>query len=363
VHWGQVIVGPPGAGKTSYTRALYDMLVAAGRPAVIVNLDPANEDPPFEECKVIDIRKIIALEDVAAAFGLGPNGGLMYCVEFLERNEDWLENEMAAYPGHYFLLDCPGQAELYTHHSSFFRVLQRLTKAEYRLVAVHLVDVHHCTDPAKFLAVSLVALMAMIRLELPHINVLSKVDQMGTLGGMVFSLDFLTESMDLHEVAGGVRDGSAIGHTRERAVAVRRDRARAAAVALARMRGEPPPPDVEDDDDDGGGDDDGEDDDGTDASIGRRRPQTFLQRYRRLNDRLAGVIQDYNLLAYLPVTLREPRTLLRLAKLADKAVGFVPIRGVAAATGDAIVAAPAEDHDLDRDLEERFSATAYRAPS
>ena len=43
---------------------------------------------------------------------------------------------------HYFIFDCPGQAELYTHHAAVATVLRRLSKT-LRLCAVHLVDAHH----------------------------------------------------------------------------------------------------------------------------------------------------------------------------------------------------------------------------
>lgn len=44
-----------------------------------------------------------------------------------------------------------------------------------RLAAVHLVDAHLAADPGKFLAAALLSLSVMMHLELPHINVLSKV--------------------------------------------------------------------------------------------------------------------------------------------------------------------------------------------
>lgn len=55
-----------------------------------------------------------------------------------------------------------------------------------QLSVVHLVDAHHCTDSSKFISVVLLSLSSMVRLELPHINVLSKMDlmqQYGKLGG------------------------------------------------------------------------------------------------------------------------------------------------------------------------------------
>ena len=45
-----------------------------------------------------------------------------------------------------------------------------------QLAAVHLVDSHYCSDPAKFISVLLTSLSTMLQVELPHINVLSKVD-------------------------------------------------------------------------------------------------------------------------------------------------------------------------------------------
>jgi GTPase SAR1 family protein len=110
--------------------------------------------------------------------------GLMYCLEYLEKNLDWLEEQLAAYAGYYFIFDCPGQAELYTHHSAFPAIVARLQKLDYRLAAVHLVDAHHCNDAPKFVAAALLSLTAMVRLELPHINALSKADLAQAYGAL-----------------------------------------------------------------------------------------------------------------------------------------------------------------------------------
>lgn len=45
-----------------------------------------------------------------------------------------------------------------------------------QLAAVHLVDAHHCSDPAKIVSATLLSLHTMMRLELPHVNILSKID-------------------------------------------------------------------------------------------------------------------------------------------------------------------------------------------
>ena len=82
------------------------------------------------------------------------------------------------------------------------------------MAAVHLCDAHYITDASKYLSVLLLSLRAMLQLELPHINILSKIDllaQYGELGKVTplvvklliepivtdFNLDFYTEVQDL----------------------------------------------------------------------------------------------------------------------------------------------------------------------
>ena len=51
-------------------------------------------------------------------------------------------------------------------------------------------DSHYCSDPAKFVSVLLTSLSTMVQVELPHVNILSKVDliqQYGKLGMLAAS--------------------------------------------------------------------------------------------------------------------------------------------------------------------------------
>lgn len=60
-----------------------------------------------------------------------------------------------------------------------------------------MVDAHYCTDAAKYISVLLLALKTMLQLELPHVNVLSKIDLIETYGRLPMSLDFYTNVQDL----------------------------------------------------------------------------------------------------------------------------------------------------------------------
>lgn len=196
LRFGQVVIGPPGSGKTTYCLAMQEFLGLLGRKVVVVNMDPANEGLPYT-CAV-DVAELVTLDDVMEGLKLGPNGGLLYCMEYLEANLDWLQDKLSCYTEHYFLFDCPGQVELYTHQSSVKNIFSRLSKWNFRLASVHLVDSHYCADPAKFISVLCTSLSTMLHVELPHVNVLSKMDLIEQYGKLAFNLDFYTEVMDLH---------------------------------------------------------------------------------------------------------------------------------------------------------------------
>lgn len=75
--------------------------------------------------------------------GLGPNGGMLYCMEYLEANFDWLEEELGKLPKDvYIMFDLPGQVEFWTNHESLKRIVDRLSKAGFRVRALKSED-HH----------------------------------------------------------------------------------------------------------------------------------------------------------------------------------------------------------------------------
>ena len=45
---------------------------------------------------------------------LGPNGGLVYCMEYLLDNMDWLKDELDKFDDdEYIIFDCPGQVRVF----------------------------------------------------------------------------------------------------------------------------------------------------------------------------------------------------------------------------------------------------------
>lgn len=132
MSFGEIVCGSPGSGKSTYCYGKYQLFTALNRPISIVNLDPANENIPYP-C-TIDLSQLITLEDVMAEHGLGPNGGMLYCMEYLEANFDWLEDRLRELgKDAYILFDLPGQVELSTNHDSVKNIVHKLTKSGFRV--------------------------------------------------------------------------------------------------------------------------------------------------------------------------------------------------------------------------------------
>ncbi|XP_071439791.1 GPN-loop GTPase 2 [Hetaerina americana] len=202
--FGQVVIGPPGSGKTTFCHEMTKFLQQIGRKVAVVNIDPANDGMSYEPA--IDISNLITLEDVMDTYHLGPNGGLMYCMEFLEKNMDWLFEQIGHLKGHYFIFDCPGQVELYTHHNSVKNIMDKLVKFGLHLCAINVVDSHYCSDPGKFISALLMSLTTMLNMGLPHVNILSKTDLTERYGKLLFHPSYYTEVLDLEYLLDALND-------------------------------------------------------------------------------------------------------------------------------------------------------------
>mmetsp|Transcript_15750 Transcript_15750/g.33283 ORF Transcript_15750/g.33283 Transcript_15750/m.33283 type:complete len:244 (+) Transcript_15750:151-882(+) len=227
VLYGQIIIGAPGAGKTTYCDGMQQYLKLLGRECYVVNLDPANEIPPSSNddgdgdddngvttanenklqgaeegeeeidtsnantntqlpyTTILDVcQDIISLDSVMSELNLGPNGGLLYCMEYIEHhlgevlkllkerlginntNNSSSSSSSNGSGGAYLLFDLPGQIELTAHSNVISRIAERLVRElDLRLVCVQLVDAAVClTDVSKFIGAALVCTASMMRL-------------------------------------------------------------------------------------------------------------------------------------------------------------------------------------------------------
>jgi hypothetical protein len=231
---------------------------AIGRACTVVNLDPANDHTSYQ-CG-LDIRELVKLEDVMKDEGLGPNGGMLYSLEALEVDFDWLEEKLKEFGEDYILFDCPGQVELYTHHDSLRNVFEKLQKIGYRLVVVHLSDSFCLTQPSLYISNLLLTLRGMLQMSLPQINVLSKIDNIGTYDPLPFNLDFYTDVDSLSYLM---------------------------------------------------------------PFLESENPTRRSNKFGRLNEAVAGIVESHSLVRYEVLAVENKKSMMHLLRVIDRAGGYV----------------------------------------
>lgn len=66
-----------------------------------------------------------------------------------------------------------------------------------QLVVLQLIDSLALTKPSLYISALLLALRSMLQMDLPQLNVLTKIDNLASYGPLPFNLDFYTEVQDL----------------------------------------------------------------------------------------------------------------------------------------------------------------------
>jgi len=79
--FGQLVIGSPGSGKSTYCAGMFQFLSALGRDVAVINLDPGNDDGvPYTAA--ISLSELVSLQTVMVEKQLGPNGGLVFWYVF-----------------------------------------------------------------------------------------------------------------------------------------------------------------------------------------------------------------------------------------------------------------------------------------
>ena len=175
LNYAQLIIGPAGSGKSTYCKIMQDHCENIKRTIKIINLDPAAEKFKYK-CD-LDIRELINIDEVMKKKKLGPNGALIYCMEYLYDNIEFLteyfDNKGDNY---YYLIDCPGQLELYSHSDIMKKITNYLKKNGFSIVSIFCLDCTFLQEQSKFISRNVLSLATMIQMELPHLTVMTKCD-------------------------------------------------------------------------------------------------------------------------------------------------------------------------------------------
>eukprot|EP01117_Protostelium_nocturnum_P011064 TRINITY_DN4013_c0_g1_i1.p1 TRINITY_DN4013_c0_g1~~TRINITY_DN4013_c0_g1_i1.p1 ORF type:complete len:110 (+),score=38.93 TRINITY_DN4013_c0_g1_i1:255-584(+) len=84
MKYAQLIMGPAGAGKSTFCNTISNHCVNIKRSVHCINLDPAADE--FKYPVSIDIRDLISVEEIMEELEYGPNGGLIYAIDYLLQN-------------------------------------------------------------------------------------------------------------------------------------------------------------------------------------------------------------------------------------------------------------------------------------
>jgi hypothetical protein len=81
----------PRRASTDY---ICQFMNAINRPCSVANLDPANDNVPYQDEAAFDVRELVDVDEVMEREQLGPNGGVLWAMEEVETNFDWLEQQL-----------------------------------------------------------------------------------------------------------------------------------------------------------------------------------------------------------------------------------------------------------------------------
>lgn len=189
--YGELIIGLPGSGKTTYIKHKKDFLSC--RNIYTVNLDPGIQEVKVDENKKdrekindnsdhseekenfvydFDIRKFYNTRDFMKNNEIGPNLAVKKILELFTESYDNFRN-IFCNDGCYYLIDTPGQLESII---VLEKLLVRLLKDNVRLVTVFLADINSLTSVESLSYTYFTTLQTMVILNNSQVNVFTKFD-------------------------------------------------------------------------------------------------------------------------------------------------------------------------------------------
>jgi len=165
-------LGTAGSGKSTITGAFQEWMNAQALNAVTVNLDPGAEALPY--VPEVDIREWVVLKDVMEEHGLGPNGAQILCADLVALNIKEVAEVLERLETDYFLIDTPGQMELFTFRESSRVIIDALGHEE--SILAYLNDPALVKSPSGLVSSILLSATTQYRHQVPFMNLLAKSD-------------------------------------------------------------------------------------------------------------------------------------------------------------------------------------------
>ena len=166
------IIGTAGSGKSLLTSNVFDYYTKNGNFVGVLNLDPGVENLPYT-CDV-DVRDYVDIISIMRQYDLGPNGAMIMASDLIASKIDDLQRDVDNVNPDYLIVDTPGQIELFAYRTSGPFFVQNFNVEQKTAIFLH--DGALITTPTNFVSIALLASSIRLRLNLPFVNVLTKID-------------------------------------------------------------------------------------------------------------------------------------------------------------------------------------------
>src|SRR5689334_1090014 len=183
------------------------------RPYVL-NLDPAVLSVPFEPN--IDIRDSINYKEVMKQYNLGPNGGILTSLNLFATKIDQIisllerrskpDPDSSSPPPKHFLVDTPGQIEVFVWSASGSILLESLASS-FPTVIAYIIDTPRTSSTSTFMSNMLYACSILYKTKLPMILVFNKTD----VKDAAFAKEWMTDFEAFQAALSGEEEGGAFG--------------------------------------------------------------------------------------------------------------------------------------------------------
>jgi len=166
-----IVLGTAGAGK-SMLAATFGRWIEQNtdRKVAYINLDPGCDFVPFEPD--FDIRDYFTIAQIMRDENLGPNGAMVRASELLEQKAGKFSKRINEIRADVRLIDTPGQMEVFLFHGgpAIAKLMGGVT------ISVFLTDAEIAAEATGLVFTRLLGLSVGLRLGVPAIGVLNKID-------------------------------------------------------------------------------------------------------------------------------------------------------------------------------------------
>ena len=189
-----IIIGMAGSGKTTLMQRINSHIHQYKLPSYIINLDPAVYSVPYEPN--IDIRDTINYKNVMKQYKLGPNGGILTCLNLFSTKFDQVINliDKRSSELEYVFIDTPGQIEVFTWSASG-QIITETLASTYPTILIYVIDTPRSQDPITFMSNMTYACSILYKTKLPFLIVFNKID----IKNHLFALNWMQSIDDFEE--------------------------------------------------------------------------------------------------------------------------------------------------------------------